>query len=184
MKKETFNPKQVVAIAIGAAIFFVLSRFLAIPTFVPNTTINIAYGFLALFAGVFGAVPATLAAFMGHFITDLTYGGAWYSYIIASAFVGLGLGYVLKQTDITKGQFTKRDGIRFIVGQAVVNALAWLVVAPGLDIIIYQQPVEIVMAQVGVIVVTNVLGTGIVGYLLLKVYAESRTQSGSLSVKK
>ena len=181
---KTFSPKQVVAIAIGAAIFFVLSRFLAIPTLVPNTTINIAYGFLALFAGVFGAIPATLAAFIGHFITDLTYGGAWYSYIIASAFVGGGLGVVLKQVNIEKGQFTKSDGIRFVIGQAIVNAIAWLVVAPGLDILIYQQPVEIVMAQVGVILVTNIIGTGIVGYLLLKVYASTRTQSGSLSMKK
>ena len=45
MKK--FSVKTIVAIGIGAALFFVLGRFVAIPSPVPNTSISVQYGLLA-----------------------------------------------------------------------------------------------------------------------------------------
>ncbi|MDD4462543.1 MAG: ECF transporter S component, partial [Eubacteriales bacterium] len=42
---------MVVATGIGAALFFVLMRFVAVPSGIPNTTLNLAYAILALFAG-------------------------------------------------------------------------------------------------------------------------------------
>ena len=183
-KVETkFDVKTVVATAIGAAIFFVLMRFVAIPTWVPNTTINVAYGFIALFGAVFGAVPAALAAFIGHWFTDLSYGGAWYSWIIGSASCAFALGYALKGNQVEKGTFDKATKTRFAIGAVVANALAWLVVAPGLDVLIYQQPFEVVFAQASLAAITNLVGTLVVGYILIEAYAKTRTQSGSLSAK-
>ena len=52
--KTQLSIKSIVAIGIGSALFFVLGRFVAIPSPVPNTTINIQYAVL----GVLGtAVP-------------------------------------------------------------------------------------------------------------------------------
>ena len=45
MKK--FSVKSIVAIGIGAALFFVLGRFVAIPSPVPNVNICVQYGLLA-----------------------------------------------------------------------------------------------------------------------------------------
>jgi len=45
MKK--FSVKTIVAIGIGAALFFVLGRFVAIPSPIPNTNITTQYGLLA-----------------------------------------------------------------------------------------------------------------------------------------
>ena len=42
-----------VAIGIGAALFFVLGRFVAIPSPVPNTNISLQYGLLAFMAALF-----------------------------------------------------------------------------------------------------------------------------------
>ena len=42
--------KTVVAVGIGAALFFVLGRFVAIPSPVPNTNISLQYAVLALLA--------------------------------------------------------------------------------------------------------------------------------------
>ena len=42
MKK--FSVKSIVAIGIGAALFFVLGRFVAIPSPVPNVNICVQYG--------------------------------------------------------------------------------------------------------------------------------------------
>ena len=183
-KVETkFDVKTVVATAIGAAIFFVLMRFVAIPTWVPNTTINVAYGFVALFGAVFGALPAALAAFIGHWLTDLSYGGAWYSWILGSTVCAYVLGYALKGNRVEKGEFTKAMKSRFVVGAVLANAVAWLVVAPGLDVLIYQQPFEVVFAQATLAALTNLIGTLVVGYILIEAYAKTRTKSGSLSAK-
>ena len=51
MKK--LSVKTIVAIGIGAALFFVLGRFVAIPSPVPNTNISLQYGILAFIAAVF-----------------------------------------------------------------------------------------------------------------------------------
>ena len=44
------NIKTFVAIGIGAALFFVLGRFVAIPSPVPNTNISLQYAVLGLLA--------------------------------------------------------------------------------------------------------------------------------------
>ena len=48
MKKMSI--KTVVAVGIGAALFFVLARFVSIPSGIPNTSICLQYAVLALFA--------------------------------------------------------------------------------------------------------------------------------------
>lgn len=63
MKK--FSVKTIVAIGIGAALFFVLGRFVAIPSPVANTTISVQYGLLAFLAVVYGPVAGALIGFIG-----------------------------------------------------------------------------------------------------------------------
>ena len=48
------NIKTFVAIGIGAALFFVLGRFVAIPSPVPNTNISLQYAVLGLLAAMYG----------------------------------------------------------------------------------------------------------------------------------
>ena len=59
MKKNN-SIKTVVAIGIGAALFFVLGRFVAIPSPVPNTNISLQYAVLALLAAMYGPVAGGL----------------------------------------------------------------------------------------------------------------------------
>ena len=56
--------KNVVAIGIGAALFFVLGRFVAIPSPVPNTNISLQYAVLALLAAMYGPVAGGLIGFI------------------------------------------------------------------------------------------------------------------------
>ena len=79
--------KSIVAIGIGAALFFVLGRFVAIPSPVPNTTINIQYGILSVFSIIYGPVVGILAGFIGHTLIDLSWGSPWWSWIIASLYL-------------------------------------------------------------------------------------------------
>ena len=89
MKKNN-SIKTVVAIGIGAALFFVLGRFVAIPSPVPNTNISLQYAVLALLATMYGPVAGGLIGFIGHALIDLSWGGSpWWSWVITSAFVGV-----------------------------------------------------------------------------------------------
>lgn len=74
MKK--FSVKTMVAIGIGAALFFVLGRYVAIPSPVPNTTISVQYGLLAFMAVVYGPVAGALIGLIGHALIDFSAGWA------------------------------------------------------------------------------------------------------------
>ena len=69
MKKMSI--KTVVAVGIGAALFFVLARFVAIPSGIANTSICLQYAVLALFAILYGPVAGGLIGFIGHTLGDL-----------------------------------------------------------------------------------------------------------------
>ena len=84
MKKLfTINTKTIVATAIGAAIFTLLFTYVKIPSPVPNTSFQTAYGVTAFFATLFGPIAGTLIAFIGHALSDaIGYGSVWWSTII------------------------------------------------------------------------------------------------------
>ena len=73
--KNNNSIKAVVAVGIGAALFFVLGRFVAIPSPVPNTNISLQYAVLALLAAMYGPVAGGLIGFIGHALIDLSWGG-------------------------------------------------------------------------------------------------------------
>ena len=183
MKK--FSVKTIVATGIGAALFFVLGRFVAIPSPVPNTTISIQYGVLAFISAVYGPIAGLLSGLIGHFFIDFSWGwGVWWSWVIASAFFGFVMGLVTRKLTLEDGQFSKRDAIGFNVGQVVAHLLAWAVIAPVLDILIYAEPANKVFVQGLVAGASNIVTTAIVGTLLMFAYAAAKPKKGSLKKEK
>ena len=179
MKK--FSVKTIVAIGIGAALFFVLGRFVAIPSGIPDTNISIQYGALAFIAAVFGPIAGLLAGLIGHFFIDFSWGwGVWWSWVIASGVFGLLMGIATKKIDLEGGEFGKAEIIRFNVSQLVCHIICWGLVAPVLDILIYQEPVEKLFAQGLVSGISNAVTTAIIGTLLCIAYAKAKPKAGSL----
>ena len=178
-KKSNITIKSIVAIGIGAALFFVVGRFIAIPIFA-NTTANLQYGILSVFSIIFGPLVGVLAGFIGHTLIDLSWGSPWWSWIIASAVFGLVMGLVKKKIDIENGVFGKKEIIIFNVAQIVTHAICWVVVASGLDVLIYEEDITKLVGQSLVAFAANSLTTAIVGTALLLAYAKTRTKAGSL----
>ena len=169
--------KTVVAIGIGAALFFVLGRFVAIPSGVPNTNISLQYAVLGLLAAMYGPLAGGLIGFIGHTLIDLSWGGSpWWSWVIASAFVGVVVGLFSKKIAIEEGTFGKKEVITF----AIANVVAWLGIAPVLDILIYAEPASKVFSQGAMAAVVNSLTAVIVGALLAAAYAKTIAKKGSL----
>ena len=68
-------------------------------------------------------------------------------------------------------------GLLFMV---ISNAVAWFVVAPSLDILIYAEPANKVYTQGAVAGVLNMITVAVLGTILLYSYAKSRVKKGSL----
>ena len=180
MKK--FSVKTIVAIGIGAALFFVLGRFVAIPSPVPNTNISVQYGLLAFLAVVFGPAAGALIGLIGHALIDFSYGwGIWWSWVIASAVFGLLMGFATKALKLEEGEIGKKGLIKFNIAQVVSHVICRGVVAPVLDILIYNEPQEKLFSQGLVAGIANAVTTAIVGSLLCVAYAATKPKAGSLT---
>ncbi len=183
MKKYLeFSTRTIVATAIGAAVFTLLFMYVKVPSPVPETSFQVAYGISAFFGALFGPIASFLIAFIGHFLSDtLQYGSAWMSWVIASGVASLVFGLFYKTSNIDEGEFTTKDIIRFNIFQLIGNALAWILVAPVLDIVIYSEPINLVFTQGVVAFIMNSISTGVLGTLLLIAYSKTRTGKGTLS---
>lgn len=181
MGEKKLSTKTIVAIGIGTAVFVILGRFVVIPTGVPNTTIETSYAFLALMALLYGPVAGGLIGFIGHALKDaIFYGSPWWSWVLVSAFIGFLFGLAFKKINIEEGEFGVKQIVRFNIAQVIIQAIGWPLIAPILDIVIYAEPANKVFLQGIVSGGLNMLSVGILGTLLVTVYAKSRTKSGSL----
>lgn len=180
MKK--FGVKEVVATGIGAALVFVLLRYVAIPTPIPDTTLSIQNGVIAFFAVLFGPVVGFLVGFIGNLLVDLTAGwGIWWSWIMASGLFGLVVGFGTKDFSLKDGVFGKKEIIRMNIFNVAGAVIAWGIVAPIGDIIFYAEPAAKVFLQGLTIGLVAVIVVATVGTVLCKAYASSNAKKGSLS---
>ncbi|MDR2481417.1 MAG: ECF-type riboflavin transporter substrate-binding protein [Spirochaetaceae bacterium] len=183
MSQKMISIRTVVAAGIGAAVFFVLMRFIALPSGIPNTNINLSAAVLSLFAAVFGPVAGFFIGFIGHALTDLTWGGVWWSWVIADALAGLFIGFFKKVYRIEAGGFTIKRCIIFNFVQIVSNFIVWTGVAPTLDIVIYSEPANKVYLQGLVAAGMNSAVILILGTLLAFGYSRTRIKAGSLKAE-
>lgn len=181
MKKE-ISVKTIVAIGIGSAVFVILGRFAVIPVpGVPNTNLETAYPFLALMSVLFGPVAGALIGFIGHTLKDFTtYGGAWWSWVICSGVIGLIYGFAGRKINLKTGIFSTKDIVTFNAFQIVGNAVVWGLLAPALDVLIYAEAAKKVFTQGIVSATLNIVAVAIIGTLLMKAYAATQVQAGSL----
>lgn len=178
MKKSLFSTKTIVATGIGAALFLVLFMLVKIPSPVPETNVQIAYGVSTFFGALFGPICGGLVAFIGHALNDyIQYGSPWWSWIIASGIAGVFAGLAYFKCDLENG---KLPSVWFYVYNIVGHALAWLIVAPGLDILMYSEPTSLVSAQGIAAFIINSIASLVVGTILSIAYAKTRTSKGSL----
>ena len=180
MKK--FSVKSIVAIGIGAALFFVLGRFVAIPSPVPNVNISTQYGLLAFMAIVYGPVAGALIGFIGHALIDFSFGwGVWWSWVIASAVFGLLVGCAAKLLKMDEAEMGKKGLIKFNIAQLVCHLVCWMVVAPVLDVVMMGEPWDKLISQGLMAGLGNAVTTAVVGSLLCIAYAATKTKAGSLT---
>ena len=147
----------------------ILGRFGSLPTGIPNTNIETAYAFLALMALLYGPLAGFLIGFIGHALKDIIFfGSPWISWVFASGI------------KINQGVFKIKQILMFNLIQIIANGVAWFLVAPTLDILIYSEPANKVYLQGGIGGISNMVTVGVLGTILIANYAKTRIQKGSL----
>ena len=168
------STRTIAAIVVGTAIFYVLNRFVSIPSGIPDTKINTSYAFLAFMATVFGPFAGALIGFFGHLLTDAS-GIIWWSWVIVSAFVGFAIGLCKNKVNVEDGDFNTKDLLYFNLYQIAANIIGWGLIAPILDILIYKEPADKVFLQGLTAGAANLITVAILGSVFLTLYAKTRT---------
>lgn len=180
--KAKFGIKEVVAIGIGTALFVALTEVQIPLGFIPNTALQPRAALLAFMAAVFGPMVGGVVGLLGHALGDaLFYGSVWWSWVFPDAIFGIVVGLFAAKYAIKEGGFDKKAIILFNVVQVIANAVAWIVVAPVLDVLIYQEPLNKVIAQGIGACVGNAIVVGILGTLIAAGYTKIGAKSSSLS---
>lgn len=174
--------RSVVAIGIGTALFIVLS-YVSIPLgFIPNTAIQPRAALLAFFAAIFGPIVGGAIGLLGHALADaIQYGSVWWSWVFPDALFGIIVGLFASKFLIEEGGFEKGKLVLFNIVQVIGNALAWIALAPILDILIYAEPSNKVFTQGVFAFLGNIITVGILGTLLAVAYTKVKSKSSSLN---
>lgn len=162
------------AVALGALLFFLLGRFAVVPSPVPTVNLCLQYGFLGFWAVLFGPVTGGLAGLMGHICIDLTSGALCWSWIIATGVFGALTGGLAGIIRIDPNALSREDLIRFNLIQLAVHIVCWAGVAPVLEIILYNESMDLIFSQGLTAAIANTVTTAIVGSVLLLAHSARR----------
>lgn len=178
--KFKFGIKEVVAAGIGTAIFVALTT-VQIPLGIPNTALQPRAALLAFLAAVFGPVVGGIVGLLGHALGDvLFYGSVWWSWVFPDAIFGIIIGFGAAKFAIKEGGFNTKAIVMFNVIQVVANFIAWVIIAPFGDILIYKEPANKVFLQGAGAFLGNILIIGILGTLLAAGYSMIGAKSTGL----
>ena len=164
--------KTILYTVIGIGIMTTLMLLTSITTPIEGVYIQLAYGYLALFAGVAGAIPAAIVGFTGHVLFDLIYTDhLWISWALSTGALGFVFGFAIRRNSLRQGVFSRHDMVRFNVVQAAVNIAIFGLIAPTLDVLFYQHSTTIVFTQGWIASIINLLTVAVFGTITLKLYA-------------
>lgn len=141
MKK--FGIKEVVAAGIGTALFVVLTEVQIPLGFIPNTSLQVRAALLTFLSAVYGPLVGGIVGFAGHALGDaFFYGSVWWSWVFPDAVFGIIVGLFAKKFAIKEGGFEGGKIALFNGVQVIANAIAWIVLAPVLDIVMNAEPAK------------------------------------------
>lgn len=182
---KRFGIREVVAIGIGTAIFVALTAVQIPLVVIPNTYLQPRMAVMAFLAAAFGPIVGGVIGLLGHALGDaIFYGSVWWSWVIPDAVVGAAIGLFVKQYAVKEGGFTKKGAIAIFNGvQIAANAVAWIGVAPGLDILMYAEPVNKVFVQGIFAFLGNIIIIGVLGTILIAAYSKIGGNSSELKME-
>ncbi len=179
-KKPLLTTKTVVAIGIGAALYYILS-YISIPI-APNTSLKPAVAILTIIGAFFGPIAGLFSGFIGHALFDaLSYGSVWWSWVALSAVLGLSQGLIFqnKTFSISKGQCDKKHIILMYIYTIIGIVVAGIIAYAG-DVFLYGEPADKVILQISVASLTNLACVAVIGIPVVVALAKMNKKNTGL----
>ena len=159
--------KRTGVIAAGTALFFLLGAFVSIPSPIDTVNICVQYGLLAFLAVACGPLTGAMTGLLGHICIDLYAGSLCWSWIIASAAFGGLLGVLANVTRLSARIRDREMLVRFNLCQVATCVVCWAGIAPVLEILLYNESMDLIFDQGLTAGLANAVTTAVVGSLLL-----------------
>ena len=177
-----WNTKTIIGVAIGAALFGVLMTYGSIKIFT-NTSLTTAMIVPVIVGGLFGALPAAVAAGLGNLIADLIGGwGIWFDWAIGNACLGLFVGALsLYGVNIEEGVFKVKHMVIYSILCVIGCGVSFGVVTPIFTYFWYGGELTITMVQSAVGSVSNCIVLLVAGIPVLKVLANRNSRAHNLT---
>ncbi|MBM7616480.1 energy-coupling factor transport system substrate-specific component [Weissella uvarum] len=158
-------------VAVFAVLGALAYQFLSLPFAVPNTVISFEPAVLTLASFILGPIGTMGVGFLGHFLYDsLNYSIVWWTWIIAEGIYGLLLGLISLRLKLMARPFNVRQFFAFNLWQLLANLLAWGLIAPLGDFLIYKSDWIFVFQQGLFAALANTIVIAIFGSLFLFFY--------------
>jgi energy-coupling factor transport system substrate-specific component len=168
MNKPLFSYQKIILMIIGTLLFVLLFIFVRIPSPLPETDIQLAYGISVLYGVLYGPLVSLFVTLLGHIISDLiVFKSLWWSWIIGSAIVGVFAGIPYYTHNFKK---YPKINLTLYIWNVIGQMLAWLVTAPLLDVVMYQEPKDLSFAQGSIAFGINTITGLLVGVILVNLY--------------
>lgn len=145
---KRFRAKEFGAVLIGTALFVALTEVQIPLTIVPNVYLHIRVALLCAIAVIFGPVVGGAVGFFGHAIGDAVFyenanagvfETVWWSWVIAEALFGILVGVFSTKFKNENTHFGMKEIGWFNLGQIGANIISWMIAAPVLSILLYQE---------------------------------------------
>ena len=163
--------KRIGTIAAGSVLFFLLGRYVTIPSPIPTVNICVQYGLLAFLAVVCGPLTGSITGLIGHILIDLSGGQMFWSWILATAAFGGLLGVLANVTRLDPAHRDREMLVHFNLCQVATHVVCWAGIAPVLDILFYNENMDTIFAEGLTAALSNAITTAIVGSSMLAIYA-------------
>ena len=163
--------KRIGTIALGSVLFFLLGRYVTIPSPIPTVNICVQYGLLAFLAVACGPLTGSMTGLIGHILIDLSGGQMFWSWIIATAAFGGLLGVLANVTRLDPAHRDREMLVHFNLCQVATHVVCWAGIAPVLDILFYNENMDTIFAEGLTAALSNAVTTAIVGSSMLAIYA-------------
>ena len=163
--------KRIGTIAAGSVLFFLLGRYVTIPSPIPTVNICVQYGLLAFLAVACGPLIGSMTGLIGHILIDLSGGQMFWSWIIATTAFGGLLGVLANVTRLDPAHRDREMLVHFNLCQVATHVVCWAGIAPVLDILFYNENMDTIFAEGLTAALSNAVTTAIVGSSMLAIYA-------------
>lgn len=183
--KNIFRTQNIVAIAVGSALFGVLMIHGGIPVYT-NTKLTSAYIIPVVVGALFGFVPAALVGFFGNLLADAIGGwGIWYDWaignLVAAAFIGSLSFYGAR---IREGIFKWKHAILYILVSSIGNWLAFGLITPIFTQLFQGGELNLTLFQAQWAVLSNIAVIVLVGTPILFFLARHFAKQNNLVKEK